>query len=144
MDHHFYMSIALKEALKAKKEGEVPVGAVIVKNNQILSQAHNRKEQDQSALSHAEILAVRGACSQLNSWRLNDCSIYITLEPCLMCAGAIAESRIKQLVYACKDPKIGAVHSHWNVFSNYKINIVSGIMEEMCSNLIKKFFQNLR
>ena len=148
MDHEFYMSLAYKEALKALKSREIPVGAVIVQDQQIISQAHNKKEKIQSVLAHAEILALEKACRKLKSWRLKDCRLYVTLEPCLMCAGAIGSARIHQLIYACQDPKIGAVHSSLKVLDhpqwNHKVDVVSGVMAEPCSNLLKDFFQNRR
>ena len=111
MSHEFYMSLAYKEALKAKAQGEVPVGAVIVKNNEIISRAYNQKEQTQNALSHAEMLAISSASLRLKTWRLEECLIYVTLEPCLMCKGAIESARISKLIYACKDLKLGAMDS---------------------------------
>ena len=144
MNHEFYMSLAYEEALKAKAQGEVPVGAVIVKNNEIISRAYNQKEQTQSVLSHAEILAVSSASLRLKTWRLEGCLIYVTLEPCLMCKGAIESARISQLIYACKDLKLEGVDSQKNDKNHWKIDVVSGVMQEACSVLIKDFFKNLR
>lgn len=144
MNHEFYMSLAYEEALKAQAEGEVPVGAVIVRNDEIISRAYNRKEQTQSVLSHAEILAISSANSALKTWRLEECSMYVTLEPCLMCKGAIESARIANLIYACRDLKLGDVYQQKKDENHWKINVVSGIMEEACSTLIKDFFKNLR
>ena len=142
--HEFYMSLAYKEALKAQKENEVPVGAVIVQKGQIISRAYNKKEQHQHTASHAEMLAIQKANIQLKSWRLEKCQIYVTLEPCLMCIGAIQSARFQKLIYGCKDPKIGAGqllnHSKWG----HKVDILSGVMEEDCTHLLEVFFKNLR
>lgn len=144
MDHEFYMSLAYKEALKAQAQNEVPVGAVIVKDGEIISRAYNQKEQNQNALSHAEMLAISSASLALKSWRLERCHIYVTLEPCLMCKGAIESSRIEKLVYACKDLKREDIYSEQSNKNHWKIDVISGIMEEACSTLIKDFFKNLR
>lgn len=135
------MSLAYEEALKAQAQGEIPVGAVIVKDDEIISRAYNQKEQTQNALSHAEILAVSSASLQLKTWRLEGCSIYVTLEPCLMCKGAIESARISKLIYACKDLKLGDKKNNEN---HWKVDIVSGVMQDACSTLIKDFFKNLR
>ena len=144
MNHEFYMSLAYEEALKAQAQGEVPVGAVIVKNDEIISRAYNQKEQTQNALSHAEMLAISSASSTLKTWRLEGCSIYVTLEPCLMCKGAIESARIVNLIYACKDLKLGDIYSQYNGENHWKMNVISGLMQEACSTLIKDFFKNLR
>ncbi len=144
MNHEFYMSLAYEEALKAQAQGEVPVGAVIVKNDKIISRAYNKKEQTQVALSHAEILAISSASLALKTWRLEECYIYVTLEPCLMCKGAIESARIAKLIYACKDLKLGDIYSQQNSENYWKVNVVSGVMQEACSTLIKGFFKNLR
>lgn len=143
-NHEFYMSLAYGEALKAQAQGEVPVGAVIVKNGEIVSRAYNQKEQNQSALSHAEILAISSASSALKTWRLEECSIYVTLEPCLMCKGAIESARISNLIYACEDLKLEDIYSQQKDKNYWKINVVSGVMGETCSALIKDFFKDLR
>jgi len=145
MNHEFYMSLAYEEALKAQAHGEVPVGAVVVKNGEIVSRAYNQKEQTQNALSHAEILAISSASSALKTWRLEECSIYVTLEPCLMCRGAIESARISNLIYACKDLKSGDIYlQEKDKNHRKKMNVVSGVMQETCSMLIKDFFKNLR
>ena len=144
MNHEFYMSLAYEEALKAQEQGEVPVGAVIVKDDEVISRAYNQKEQTQSALSHAEILAISSASLALKTWRLEECSIYVTLEPCLMCKGAIESARIANLVYACKDLKLEDTYLQQNSEDPWRVNVLSGIMQEACSALIKDFFKNLR
>ena len=144
MNHKFYMSLAYEEALKAQAQGEVPVGAVIVKNDEIISRAYNQKEQTQNALSHAEMLAISSASLALKTWRLEQCHIYVTLEPCLMCKGAIESARFAKLIYACKDLKLGDIYSQENSASHWKIDVVSGVMQEACSTLIKDFFKTLR
>ena len=144
MTHEFYMSLAYEEALKAQAQGEIPVGAVIVKNNEIISRAYNQKEQTQTALSHAEILAISSASLMLKTWRLEECSIYVTLEPCLMCKGAIESARISKLIYACKDLKLGDIYSRKNSETRWKTDVVSGVMQTACSTLLKDFFKKLR
>lgn len=142
------MSLALKEAQKAAFEDEVPVGCVIVKDNKIIARAHNKREQKNLVISHAEIEAINKANKKLKSWRLLDCDIYITLEPCLMCASAIQQAHIKNIYYGAKDPKGGALGSLINIFDikslNHYPNIYSGLMEEECSNIIKNYFKNKR
>ena len=140
-----YMSIAINEAKKAKNE--VPVGAVIVKDNNIISVASNQKESKKNATLHAEMIAIEKASKKLNSWRLEGCDIYVTLEPCPMCSGAIIQSRIKNLYFGACDPKGGASGSVLNLFDysfNHKVNITGGVMEDECSRIIKDFFKELR
>lgn len=142
-----FMQIALKEAKSAAKIGEIPVGAVIVKNNKIISKAFNKKETKKNALAHAEILAINKACKKLKSWRLLSCTIYITLEPCIMCAGAILNSKIERIVYGVPSEKK-------SVFSSLKflnkdlipnnLEIISNVCEKECKDLIQKFFKSLR
>ena len=141
------MRAALAEAKKAKAIDEVPVGAVIVYNNQIIARGHNTREKDQSVLGHAEINAIKKASKKIGSWRLEDCDMYVTLEPCSMCSGAIIQSRIKNLYYGAKDPKTGACGSVLNLFErpfNHRVNVYDGIHEEECSRIIKDFFKELR
>ena len=141
------MEAALKEAVKAYQLGEVPVGAVIVYNNKIIARGHNTRELSQSVLGHAEINAIKKASKKIGSWRLEDCDIYVTLEPCSMCSGAIIQSRIKNLYFGAYDLKTGACGSVLNLFDypfNHKVNIYGGIMEEECSRIIKDFFKELR
>ena len=142
-----FMRAALEEAKKAYLIDEVPVGAVIVYNNKIIARGHNTREIKQSVLGHAEINAIRKASKKIGSWRLEDCDIYVTLEPCSMCSGAIIQSRIKNLYFGAYDPKTGAASSVLNLFDytfNHKVNVVGGILEEECSRIIKDFFKELR
>ena len=129
-----YINIAIKEALKSLKTKDVPVGAVIVKNGKVIAKTHNRKESKQIATYHAEVLAIEKACRKLKNWRLNNCVIYVTLEPCKMCMGAIEDSRIERLVYGTINPKK----------VNSKLKITSKIKEEECKTIISKFFKNKR
>ena len=141
------MKAAITEAKKARDIDEVPVGAVVVYNNKIIARGHNTREKDQSVLGHAEINAIKKASKKIGSWRLEDCDIYVTLEPCSMCSGAIIQSRIKNLYYGAKDLKTGAAGSVLDLFSytfNHKVNVVGGILEEECSRIIKDFFKELR
>ena len=142
-----FMKEALKEALKAKNKEEVPVGAVIVLNGKIIARAHNLRETKMNSLCHAEILAINKACKKLNNFRLEDCEMYVTLEPCLMCAGAIIQSRIKKVIIGASDPKYGMAGTAFNAFdlkSNHNVEIEFGIMKQECSNIIKDFFKKLR
>lgn len=143
-----YMEEAYKEGVKAFRKKEIPIGAIIVRNGKIISKAHNTREHSQQAINHAEILAIQKACKKLKTWRLNDCEMYVTLEPCPMCAGAILNSRLKSVHIACLDDKSGAVVSKYSLLDdgvlNHKCNIVIGEDEEKCKNLIKDFFKSLR
>jgi tRNA(adenine34) deaminase len=142
-----YMSAALKEAKKAELENEVPVGAVIVYQNKIIAKAHNKREQMQSFHAHAEFLAMLKASKKIGSWRLEDCDVYVTMEPCQMCAGAMIQSRIKNLYYGANDPKAGAVGSVLNLLEipfNHHINVYSGLMAKESQDLLKSFFKKLR
>lgn len=143
-----YMNIALEEALKSYKKGDVPVGAIIVYKNKIIAKAHNSKEQNKNAIEHAEILAISQACKKLKTWHLEECTIYVTLEPCLMCAGALIQSRIGKLVFATENEKFGYVGSVSNVLNNRNNNhhpiIISGICKEESQKLLKNFFKDKR
>jgi tRNA(adenine34) deaminase len=142
-----FMMSALKEAQKAYAILEVPVGCVIVKDGKIIARGHNVRELEQSIVGHAELVAIKKASKKLGSWRLEDCDIYVTLEPCSMCSGAIIQSRIKNLYFGAFDPKTGACGSVLNLFEhnfNHKVNVTGGIMEEECSRIIKEFFRELR
>ena len=143
-----YLKIAYKEALKAFQENEVPVGCVIVKDGVILSRSHNMREQKKSALAHAEIIAIKKACKKENAKFLDGATIYITLEPCLMCMGAIIQARISRVVYSANEPKFGSIVSICNILNDYKLNhhieVTQGIMEEEVSELMKEFFTTLR
>lgn len=142
------MKEALKEAKKAYDKLEVPVGAVIVKDGKIISRAHNLKETKYDTTKHAEILAIQKASKKLNSWRLIDCEMYVTLEPCSMCAGAIINSRIKKVYIGALDEKTGAVGSVLNLFEdftfNHKVEVEKGIMQKECETMLKDFFKMLR
>ena len=143
----FFMKEALKEAKKAYKKEEIPVGAVIVKEGKIIARGHNLKETKNSSISHAEILAIEKANKKLNAWRLENCEMYITLEPCMMCMGAIINSRIKKIYIGTLDPKTGACESVINI-ENYKFNhiveIETGILQKDCEYILKDFFKMLR
>jgi tRNA(adenine34) deaminase len=148
MEHIKYMKIALKEAQKAKELDEVPIGAVIVLNGKVIAKAHNLREKNQSATAHAEVLAINKACKKLNSWRLNDCILYVTLEPCTMCVGASILSRVDGIVYGAKDPKGGSFGSLYDIslikgFNHYPW-VVSGVCEEESASILKEFFKNKR
>lgn len=147
-DKEKYMKVALKEAKKAYKLLEIPVGAVIVKNGKIIARAHNQKETKNDTTKHAEILAIQKASKKLNSWRLIDCEMYVTLEPCTMCAGAIINSRIKKVYYGTEDLKTGACGSVLNLFEDYtfnhKVETEKNILKKDCENILKEFFKELR
>ena len=146
-DKEFYMNEALKEAQKAFLEDEIPIGAVIVKEGKIIARAHNQKESFKVATSHAEILAINEASKVVKDYRLLDCEMYVTLEPCIMCAGAIIAARIPKLIYAANDFSYGAHSRFINIFDqkvNHKVMVESGILEEESSNLIKDFFKKMR
>ena len=145
--NEYYMNMALKEANKALLIDEVPIGCVIVKDDKIIARAYNKKETGKNATFHAEILAINKASKKLGDYRLNDCTMYVTLEPCVMCAGAIISARIPNLVYGAKDPRYGAHKSFINLFDfnfNHKVNVISGVLEDKSSKLIKDFFKELR
>lgn len=143
-----FMKEALKEAKKAYDKLEVPVGAVIVKNGKVIARAHNLKETKYDTTNHAEILAIQKASKKLKSWRLLDCEMYVTLEPCSMCAGAIINSRIKKVYIGANDEKTGAVGSVLNLFEDYtfnhKVEFEKGILKKECEEILKKFFKELR
>ena len=142
------MKEALKEAKKAYKKEEIPVGAVIVKDGEIIARAHNLRETKQKATAHAEILAIEKACNKIGAWRLENCDMYVTLEPCPMCAGAIINARIKNLYIGAMDEKGGAVGSKINLLKDIKLNheveVVNGILKDECSKILKEFFKELR
>ena len=144
----YYMEKALKEANKASFIDEVPVGCIIVKDNKIIARAHNLREHRKDITAHAELIAIKKASKKLMDWQLIGCDIYITLEPCLMCAGAIIQSRFKRVIYGAKDFKGGAFGGSIDVLSaqnlNHKPFIVSGVLENECSNILKKYFKQKR
>ena len=143
-----FMKEALKEAKKAYEKLEIPVGAVIVKEGKIIARAHNLKESKHDTTKHAEILAIQKASKKLESWRLIDCDMYVTLEPCSMCAGALINARIRKLYIGTLDEKTGACGSVLNLFEDYKFNhkieIEKGIMQKECEEILKSFFKDLR
>ncbi len=142
-----FMLEAIKQAQLALSENEVPIGAVVVRNGEIVGTGYNQREYGKNALKHAEISAIDEACKNLGGWRLWQCDLYVTLEPCPMCAGAIINSRIKKVIYGCSDPKAGAVGSVVNLFDlpfNHKPDIVSGVFENECSSMLTEFFRQLR
>lgn len=143
-----FMKEALKEAKKAYNKLEIPVGAVIVKDGKIIARAHNQKETKFDTTKHAEILAIQKASKKLNSWRLNNCQMYVTLEPCPMCAGAIIQSRIKKVYFGTIDEKTGAVGSKLNLFTDYKFNhnveYEKNVLNKECKQILQNFFKELR
>lgn len=143
-----FMKIALNEAKKAYNKGEIPVGAVIVKDDKVIAKAHNLKELKKDTTKHAEILAIQKASKKLDSWRLENCEMYVTLEPCSMCAGALIQARIKKVYIGAMDYKTGACGSVLNLLGDYKFNhiveIEKGVLSEECENIIKDFFKELR
>ncbi len=142
------MSLALVEAQKAYDLNEVPVGAVLVKNGEILAKSYNYKETSGDPTAHAEILALRAAAQRLGGWRLFDTTLYVTLEPCSMCAGAIIQARVDKVIFGAWDPKAGAAGSVINLLEfpqfNHRVEVLGGIMEQECTNLLKSFFRRLR
>jgi tRNA(adenine34) deaminase len=147
-DDQRYMRTAIAQAEIAQENGDVPIGAVIVYQNQIIGKAYNQREQLKDPTAHAEIIALTQAAAFLESWRLNDCTIYVTLEPCPMCAGALVLARMKRLVYGCDDPKTGAVKSLYNIVQdqrlNHRLEVTSGVLAAECSELLQGFFQKRR
>ena len=142
-----FMRLALEQAYLAYKMGEVPVGAVVVRNGEVVGTGYNRRETDKNAVAHAELLAIDDACKRLGGWRLWECELYVTLEPCPMCAGAIINSRIKRLVYGASDKKAGSVESIVRMFDlpyNHKPPYTAGVLEEECSQILKSFFKEMR
>jgi tRNA(adenine34) deaminase len=143
-----FMKIALEEAVLAFQQGEVPVGAVIVRDGAILGKAHNLRESTKDPSAHAEILALRAATSLSDSWRLIGATIFVTKEPCIMCSGALINSRISRLVYGCRDRKAGGVESLYRILAdsrlNHQIAVISGVLEEECAALLQKFFRERR
>ena len=148
MNKEEYMSLALKEAFKAKKIDEVPVGCIIVKNDKVLARAYNQKIRKKDPTSHAEIECIKKACNKLKSYYLDDCDMYITLEPCMMCTGAIIQSRLRKIYIGTKDPKGGSIVSSIELSTVKNINhypeIEIGILQEECSKILKDFFKEKR
>jgi len=143
-----FMKEAIRQAYKAEALGEVPIGCVIVKDGKIIGRGYNRRNTDHTTLAHAEISAIKKACRVTGDWRLEDCDLYVTLEPCPMCAGAILQSRMKRVILGCYNPKAGCAGSILNVLQmkefNHQVEIVDGVLEEECSHMLKEYFRNLR
>lgn len=146
-NNFFYMREALKEAKKAYLKNEVPVGCIIVCDDKIIARGHNKREGLNNSLAHAEVVAINKACKKMNTWKLDNCVMYITLEPCVMCSGAIIQSRIKKVIYGATDYRFGAHKSIINLFDvkfNHSVEVESGLLEDECSNIITEFFKELR
>lgn len=143
-----FMFLALEQAKKAQKKDEVPIGAVIVYNGKVISRAFNLMEKKQMATAHAEILAINKACKKLKSWRLLDCELYVTLEPCPMCAGAIANARIKKVYFGAYEPKSGSAESKYKILSdsglNHSVEYQGGLLEDECAKILKDYFRKKR
>ena len=148
MEDEAFMARALAEAEAANRKAEVPVGAVVVSGGAVIGRGHNLRDALADPTSHAEVLAIREAARERGSWRLEDCTLYVTLEPCVMCAGAIVQARIKRLVFGCPDPKGGAVRSLYQVCDdprlNHRVAVTEGVLAERCRGLLKRFFVGLR
>ena len=147
MDEKF-MKEAIRQAKKAYKIGEVPIGCVIVHDGKIIGRGYNRRTIDKNTLAHAEIQAIRKACKKMNDWRLEECTMYVTLEPCQMCSGAIVQSRMTKVVIGCMNPKAGCAGSVLNLLQmeefNHQVELEIGVLEEECSQMMKSFFKELR
>lgn len=143
-----YMKQAIKLAGKAAELGEVPIGCVIEYQGKVIGRGYNRRTTDKSTLAHAEIIAIKKACKKMGDWRLEDCTMYVTLEPCQMCAGAIVQARVKKVVIGCMNPKAGCAGSILNVLQmdafNHQVEIERGVLEEECSRMLTSFFKSLR
>ncbi|MCC4438919.1 tRNA adenosine(34) deaminase TadA [Limosilactobacillus reuteri] len=143
-----FMEMAIAEAKQARILDEVPIGAIVVHEGQVIGRGHNMREKFQDVTYHAEILAIMEACTNLGSWRLEDCDLYVTLEPCIMCSGAIINARIKNVYYGAADPKAGAVDSLYHLLNdsrlNHQVNVHSGILGDECSQMLKNFFRKIR
>ena len=147
-DHERFMKEAIRQAKKAEALNEVPIGCVIVRDGRIIARGYNRRNTDKNTLSHAELTAVRKAAKKVGDWRLEGCSMYVTLEPCQMCAGALVQSRIDEVFIGCMNPKAGCAGSILNLLQeerfNHQVKITKGILEEECSAILSDFFKNLR
>ncbi|WP_168121332.1 tRNA adenosine(34) deaminase TadA [Paenibacillus sp. HB172176] len=147
-DDSLWMQEAIAEALKAEALGEVPIGAVLIKGQEIIGRGHNLRETAHDPTAHAEMVAIRDASSRIGAWRLQDCTLYVTLEPCPMCAGAIVQARVKRVVYGASDPKAGCAGTLMNLLQeprfNHETELTSGILQMECSQLLTQFFRKLR
>ena len=143
-----FMQLAIESAKIAEENGDVPIGAIIVHNDTIIAKAYNQREQLQDPTAHAEIIALTQAAAALENWHLNGCTIYVTLEPCPMCAGALVLSRMDRLVYGCDDPKTGACKSLYNIVQddrlNHRLEVTSGVLADECSQILQEFFERRR
>lgn len=143
-----YMRAAMRQAVKAAEIGEVPIGCIIVHENKVIARGYNRRTIDKNVLSHAEIIAIRKACKKIGDWRLEDCTLYVTLEPCPMCAGAIVQARIPRVVIGCMNPKAGCAGSVLNLLQeegfNHQVETEIGVLGAACSMMMKSFFRELR
>lgn len=148
MNDEYYMGLAIAEAQKAAERGEVPIGAVIVRNGEVVGSGYNLRETGKNPLAHAEIMAIQEASEVMKGWRLIETTLYVTLEPCPMCAGAIVQARIPRVVYGAMDPKAGCAGSLMNLLQeerfNHQVELVHGVREEECANLLRDFFRVLR
>lgn len=144
----FFMKLAIEEAKKAERLGEVPIGAVIVKDNKVIASGYNLRETTQNAVTHAELLAIQSACEATEGWRLEGTTLYVTLEPCPMCSGAILLSRVERVVYGAADPKAGCAGTLMNLLEddrfNHRCEVVPGVLEEECGMILTQFFRNIR
>ena len=147
-DTHQFMKLALAAAQEAANRGEVPVGAVVVSAGEVISTGYNRREERQNPLAHAEIIAIDGAARHFGSWRLNECDLYVTLEPCIMCVGAILQARMRRLIFGCLDAKAGAIESLYRLCDDQRLNhqlpATGGVLASEAAALLAEFFQNLR
>lgn len=148
MNDEYFMGLALNEAEAAFDEGEVPVGAVLVKNNEVIASTHNRKEEHNDPTSHAELNIIREGALKRGDWRLMDATLYVTKEPCVMCAGAMINARLGRLVYGCRDERFGAVTSRLQLVNdpglNHEVRVLAGVLEEKCAEILKRFFKQKR
>ncbi|SFF24657.1 tRNA(adenine34) deaminase [Paenibacillus algorifonticola] len=147
-EDEFWMQQAIEEARKAEQIGEVPIGAIVVKDHQIIGRGYNLRETQHDPTAHAEMVAIRDACKELDAWRLLDCTLYVTLEPCPMCAGAIVQSRVKRVVYGTGDPKAGCAGTLMNLLQeprfNHETELTSGVLQQECATMLTQFFRKLR
>ena len=143
-----FMKEAIKQAKKAEAIGDVPIGCVIVHDGKVIARGYNKRNKDKTVLAHAELLAMKKACKKLGDWRLEDCTMYVTLEPCQMCAGAIVQSRMKKVVIGCMNPKAGCAGSVLNLLQmqefNHQVQVERGVLQEECSEMLSAFFRKLR
>ena len=148
MTDEVYMELALEEAKKAAALGEIPIGAILVQGEEVIARAHNMRETWQDATAHAEVIVIQEACKKLKRWRLTGCTLYVTVEPCPMCSGAIVNGRVERVVYGCPDIKAGGAESIFNIITNPNLNhvaqVTSGVREEECAQIMKEFFKKRR